>query len=483
VSTLPSTARGFGEPRRDWLGWLMAAAAILAIGWMLGHQIMEPNKRVIGVLAAVVVLGFAWRMSMVMGIGVLIVTVLFPRHTVFGSTSLAFILILLVIWLLRMSQRLAAPPQRTPADVPLVGLLIAYVVSFYNVETKNLAPALGNFELIVGGLMLFYLIVNNVRTAQDLRRVHVIQCVALAAGLGLSLWELYHPGTVFIRGWLDFSMGGDVRETHGLELHDVRIGGPFFDYELFCEYCALSLLLLVFLLAQARSATRKTLLGVLLLATAFCMFATVTRGGFVALACGVIYLLWHIRRRLKIVPMTILTGAAVLFFFGMNYYVSHYTQSADLLARLEGTKFVGWIPESRAQTWPDAWERLLMHPIIGHGPFYAYEINLRTFFWPHCLYLYIGNLVGLVGLGLFLWFLAVLWFISRPTTDRVDDPSYAQGFLLIANVQLITFMVDEIKIEFLRNPIYQFQPWILFGTIVAAHQILRRERAAGLRLV
>jgi O-antigen ligase len=122
----------------------------------------------------------------------------------------------------------------------------------------------------------------------------------------------------------------------------------------------------------------------------------------------------------------------------------------------------------------------MQHPVIGYGPFYEFYIGTRAWFWPHNLYLYVANLIGLLGLSIFLWLLAVLWIASRPQSDRLDDPSYARGFLLVGHVQLLTLLVDELKIEYLRNPIYQFQVWILFASIVAAYQIVRRERAAGL---
>lgn len=480
MSTTPQRVRSFARPGRDWFGVLLATGAVIAIGWLVGAQIMDPNKRVLAVLAAVVVFGLAWRASMIMGLGVLLLALPFPRSTVFGSTSVAFILILLVIWLLRLSQRMAATPQRTPLDVPIVGLVIAYIVSFYNLRNNTeLYAALANTQLFAACLLLFYLIVNNARRTEDLKRFHLFQVASLVTVLLLSLWELRHPGQVFIPGWLDFSVIEGPIESQGLELHQTRIGGPFFDFELMCEYCALSFLLLIFLIAQARSAIRKTFLTLMLLVTGFLMFATVTRGGFVALGLGLAYLGWLVRKRMNFVPLTILLVAGVVFFFATNYYVSHFTGSGDLLGRLEGTKFVGWMPESRARTWPLAWERMMMHPIIGHGPVYTYQIGTTFYFWPHDLYLFVANLVGLVGLSFFLGMLAILWIITRPPTDRLDDPSYAKGFLIVAHVQIATFIVDEIKIEYLRNPIYQFQIWVMFASIVAAYLITRRERAAA----
>ena len=70
---------------------------------MLGQQYLAPNKRVIPVIAAVVLFGLAWRTDMATAIGLLLVALPFPRYTTFGNTNLAFVLLLLVIWLLRVT--------------------------------------------------------------------------------------------------------------------------------------------------------------------------------------------------------------------------------------------------------------------------------------------------------------------------------------------------------------------------------------------
>jgi hypothetical protein len=71
-----------------------------------------------------------------------------------------------------------------------------------------------------------------------------------------------------------------------------------------------------------------------------------------------------------------------------------------------------------------------------------------------------------------------LWNMTRPRIDRLDGPNYVDAFLLAARAQLVIFFVDEIKIEYLRNTNYQFQPWILFSSIVAAYMIERGAAAA-----
>src|SRR5258707_170359 len=171
-------------------GWLVNGVAVIVGGVLLGQQYVHPNKRVLPVIVGVIVSGLAWRVGMVAGLGVLVLALPFPRGTVFGNTNLALILILLVIWLLRISQRQSPAP------------------SFFR-----------------------------------------------AAVYGLN-----HPASVFIEGWIDFT------STVGTEFNtrNVRVGSMFHDYELLSEYCAITLLLVGFLLIRAKTVGRKTVYSALL---------------------------------------------------------------------------------------------------------------------------------------------------------------------------------------------------------------------------
>jgi len=161
----------------------------------------------------------------------------------------------------------------------------------------------------------------------------------------------------------------------------------------------------------------------------------------------------------------------------MNFYVAHFTYSGDLFARLRGTEMHGLVPDSRVEAWRDGWERFLVHPIIGWGPVYAGQTGTRLWFWPHNGYLLIANLVGVVGLSFYLWILWKLFTATRPAVDVLWHPSYANAFLIIAHVQLVVFMIDQTKIDFLRNPVYEFQVWLMFAMFSAASRVARDSRA------
>jgi O-antigen ligase len=445
---------------------------IAAVGIVLGLQYIMPNSRVIAVSMAIILSGAVWRLDMVSGLGVMALALPFPRSMIFGSTNLAVVLLMLVLWLLRVAQRQSAPPRRAPLDAPVFALFIAYVVSFYNITSSHdLAEALTRMELIAASMLAFFLITNNLHSERDFRRLLNFQAVSVLLVCLAAVYEVTHPGQTFIPGLIGF------QQTHGTEFdtHNVRVGSIFYDFELFSEYCALNGLLVLFLLLRAESMSRRVAYGLLLLLVMFVLFTTVTRGAFIALGVGVLYLLWFVRRRLSFVTLVTVITVLVVGFLAMNFYVSSFTRSGDVLERLGATKVVGgWMPDSRAEAWTGAWERIFEHPLIGHGPFYSARTGTRMWLWPHCLYLFVANNVGFIGLGIFLWLLWTLFRISRPSTDDLRHGGFAQSFLIIGHVQLVVFMVDQIKIEYLRNQIYPLQVWLMFSLIVAAYQISRR---------
>ena len=191
--------------RTDWFSRVFGPVAVVIAGVVLGMQYLSPNKRVLAVIGAAIVGGLAWRLSMVAGIGLLIAALPYPRGTVFGSTNVVLVMGMILIWLLRASLRQAPAPHRSAVDAPVLALLGAYVISFYNIgNAEALRRALENFLHLLAGMGMFYLIVNNVRRPEDLERVHVFQCVSIALVGLFGIYEINHPSGVLIAGWIEF---------------------------------------------------------------------------------------------------------------------------------------------------------------------------------------------------------------------------------------------------------------------------------------
>lgn len=458
--------------REDPFGRLAGLILLAVSGALLGIQYWTPNKRVIPVVAVLLVFGVAWRLSVAAAVNVLVFILPYPKGTVFGSTNLAFIMIVFVIWLLRVSLRTTAPARTSPVDLPILGMLLWAVLSFYNVRSDfALERALQNFESFVACVVLYYLIVNCVRTQVDLQRMHMAMLVTALGVFFVAQWELHNPGRVLIPGLLDFS----GTQGNDFNTRNVRVGASFRDYELLSEYCGIIFLFTPLLFLRARSQTRRALIGLFCLFNVYTMFTTVTRGVIVALMVALPYVFYVIRRRMNVVRFVSAVSVILLLAVSMNFLVAHYTNSGNMLERLGSTKVVhGFVPEARAGAWTNAWKRSLVHPILGQGPYYD-EIPGYEYWWPHNVYLFVANLYGYPGLGLYLMLLAGLVVMLRPVVDDLRHGSYADAYLIIARAQLVVFMINELKIDYLRNAIYQFQVWQFFGMWTAAYLVSREQ--------
>jgi O-antigen ligase len=207
------------------------------------------------------------------------------------------------------------------------------------------------------------------------------------------------------------------------------------------------------------------------------LMATSTRGAFISLFIGALYMLFVIRKDLNIVRLTYVVVVTVALFGFTEVFVSKYTISGGMIKRLMATKFVkGYIPENRAATWPQALERAKKHIYIGHSPVWDYSRKLEKWVWPHNAYLFYLNITGLFGLIAFLMLLYKLLRVSiRTRADTLFAPSFPRALMLILHVDLVMFMIDQIKIDYPRNTTYLYFVWFMFGLIVATHNVIQNE--------
>ncbi len=469
--TAPPT-RPEARPGADLFSRAMAWISTAVVGVLLGIQYWNPNPRVIPVVVAMLVFGITWRLNMVAAVNVLVFLLPYPKGTVFGSTNLAFILLVFVVWLLRLSLRMSPPARSSPLNLPIFGMLLWYILSFYNVrDAFALERALQNFEMFVACLLLYYMIINSIHTQKDLQRLHTAQMVTAFLVFAVAALEARTAGKVIIPGLIDF--GGTIGSD--FNTRDVRVGASFRDYELLSEYCGITFLLTLFLWTRAKSLTQRVLLGVYALFNVYTMFTTVTRGVIFALLIVLPYMFFTIRRHLNPVRFIAGVAAIVVLATSMNFVVARYTNSGDLFDRMASTRVVhGVVPEAREGAWTNAWKRALVHPILGQGPYYD-EMPGYEFWWPHNVYLFVANVIGFPGLLFFLMLLVGLVRLLRPVVDDLRHSSYADAYLIVARTQLFMFMLNEVKIDYLRNPIYIFQVWMWFGTWTAAYLVSRDQ--------
>jgi O-antigen ligase len=162
-------------------------------------------------------------------------------------------------------------------------------------------------------------------------------------------------------------------------------------------------------------------------------------------------------------------------------FVANYTSSGSLFDRIVATTFEkGFIPDTRSGSggpWLGAIERGMKHPWFGQGPGWDFTTDFNTGFWPHNLYLFYFDSIGIFGLLAFLFF---IYRIIKSTTTSIKasvvNSSFPEALMKIFHVIIVIFLFDQIKIEYLRNEIYTFFVWSLFGMIIATYNIIKKNR-------
>lgn len=168
-------------------------------------------------------------------------------------------------------------------------------------------------------------------------------------------------------------------------------------------------------------------------------------------------------------------GASIGLLFIIDAIVARYTISGSLFGRIIATTFEkGVIPDTRIEAWGGALRRRLEHPFIGHGPGWDFTKGIDVEFWPHSIYLYYFNITGIFGLFTFVFLLVRLVqasFIGF-RSSLVRD-SFPEAFMKVLHVSLLIFIIDQIKIDYLRSNIYMYFVWFFFGMIAATRNIIR----------
>jgi hypothetical protein len=442
---------------------------VVALGLLLGLQILEPHRRVIQAAAGLAMIILVWRFPLFVGLSLLILVIPFPTRMSFGSTNAVFTFLIFLSWRVKAMMAGETGAGRTPIDTPIMVMVLVYLVSFYNIPGMyQLKQGLVNFEEFIAWVALFYIVVNFIKTENDLRRIVMVQSVTCILVLLVAIYEIVFPGRPLVVGWLPL-IGG---KSGIWEFVQMRVGGPFADFELLAEYTALNVPLQFLMLLRARSQPGRLFWGILIIVTLTILLATATRGAFIALWIGMAYLFILARRALGFRNMVIVSVTAIMIFLIAAAFVQTQTGVASMYERLMKTTFVGYMPDTRSDSWSEAFQRGLENPIFGHGPYFTLRAGVRRFFWPHNVYLFYFYILGLTGVTCFVWILVNLLRTSfRHMGRALTNIPFSKSLLLILHVMLIIFAIDQLKIEYLRNTAYPFIVWFLFGLTVACSRI------------
>lgn len=448
---------------------------IVAISAITGLQITRPNKRVIETIVGLVLVLTLWTFSSINTLVFITVMYPFPFVIKIGNSNFIFVIIIFLIYMIRVSAKMERFRSDRDFNVPLILMILTYLLSFYALETSAKAYAAASHETanVIAGILLFYLVINFVDSEEKLRRLANMLLISATLVIIFTIIENFFPGRTIIPYWLY------TRHKTRLVMRELRMGGPFHDFELTAEFFALNAPLIFFLIVREKRLATRVFYTCLFILNLVMMFTTITRGAFITLIFGYSYMMLIFRKDLNFVKFVAITSTIVVLLLIIDVFVTRYTMTGSLLARLLSTTFErGVIPETRFGAWKSSIERIMRSPIIGHGPFWDVEKKGTDFLlFPHNLYLYILSTVGALGLGAFIFFMVRLVKSSMASLGAsISRSSFSESFLKVLHVILIMFLFDQIKIEYLRNVTYLYFVWLFFGLIAATKNIVEAKK-------
>ncbi len=449
---------------------------IVLIGILIGYQIYDPSKRVIEAIVGLVLIFTLWQFSELKALWFLLIIYPFPFSISLGNSNFIFVVLFFIIYLVRVSAGRSKFRSEKYFNLTIILLVLTYVISFYNITPTPRAMKIalidtGNFFATV---LFFYLIINFIDTEEKLKSTIRIFMISITLVIMFTLFELIFPGKTIIPAWL-YTM-----HEAQLVMKGLRIMGPFHDYELVAEFFTLNALIIFFMLIRARRLLTRSIYAILLTLDLFMMFATITRGAIITLIIGLLYLAFLSRRDMNFVRLITISAMFVFLIFVLETFVARYTMSGSLFDRLIGTTIEkGFIPDTRTLVWDKALNRAMEHPIIGHGPGLDFSM-LRFQQWrlPHSVYLFYLNMTGIVGLSVFMFLVyRLIKASSLGIKSSLIYSPFSEAFMKVLHVCLVMFLLDQIKIEYLRNDIYVYFIWFFFGLIASTRNIiLKKER-------
>jgi O-antigen ligase len=366
--------------------------------------------------------------------------------------------------------------QDRALHVPMMGSLVAIIVA-YLVSISQVDPVVyvqnGVYLFsFVSGLVMFILAYNFARdVTKPSHVVDVLIAINVLVAIYCAIQLVADPGT------RPRFLGIDVlRMQANRGEDDPRLVGPFGGAPGICaEYFALMIILLAY---EAFVVKRKGRLYLYALAALNLVYllGTANRGGFIVLMLAFPAFLYLFRKEIGTVRAMRIFMTALVCGAVVSTGVVAYTKFGNMFNRLTSTmELKGGVPKTRSGVWPETWAGIKESPWVGYGPGVGFDREVplttpavRATGFPHNLYLFLLVTVGVFG------FVAVLGFLLRigwhlwAARKRTYESEYVKGLVRLGPLLMAVFLVDQIKIEFLRFDFVDYQQFILsfFGILL-----------------
>ncbi|MCL4459982.1 MAG: O-antigen ligase family protein [Chloroflexi bacterium] len=418
-----------------------ARLALMALAVVLGAVVGSLTAAVTPPFAIAGIIGLLLGMAMLLNTQIGLLTIvgvacLLPFAVIplpIGTVKLTFLdatlTILLLVWLIRFLTHPGQRLQTSPLDLFILLFIFLAGVSFVLGTGYSDSPEITRLFLkLINSILLFFGVLNCVRTKQQLQQVllGLVLAGSVAALIGLVLYFLPTAMTVrlmsslrvigYPSGWQDilrYIAGTKILRANGTSIDPNILGATLMlTGSVAVTYLvSRSPLPALFGKKSAWAALAKRWgLAVLFTLIVACLLLTRSRSAWVGLAAATIFVATVKYRRLWV--LFVLLGAAL--YFGL------LPQAEPFLGHLES----GFMAQDKAAAmrlgeYKDAFRLIATYPWFGVGFGAAPSIDL--YIGVSSIYLLMAEEMGLIGLAVFLLIMGLLFWHGLRVLNRIPD--------------------------------------------------------------
>ncbi|MCE5336067.1 MAG: O-antigen ligase family protein [Desulfobacteraceae bacterium] len=393
----------------------------------------------------------------------------FSLRTGFGYLNVYIVLAVSILYLVRskLSGRKISVSFGTAAI--LAGIVLMYCLSYvFNPASPlrpgvivRISPDLQAVITILSNVALFAMLATEIREKSDILSLLRLFIVAYVLSSMSSILQLINPNQL----WIFEHISHVDPEAFHEDRQGLRISGTLGEYELYAEYSAIVAVMIFYLIVN-RTGFKSTALMGLAGYVIFLMFFTKTRGAVLSLSIAFAFIVvstYKYKIDRSRISKILAVGVTLVVLFGVYRCTNPGYNVIDHLLKTEYD--VKSKEFDRYGTWAYGWQELLKGDALAFGRSPGLQSQTRKLIiYPHNLYLFIPLAIGIPGLILFL-----LLFLRLIVTRVSYEDRELSSLMLFLKAILLLFLVDQLKIEFPRNPVYEHIVWCVFAFIYSVN--------------
>ncbi|MBA7512458.1 hypothetical protein ES705_04463 [subsurface metagenome] len=387
------------------------------------------------------------------------------------------VIIGLMLWKLRMVNKEELKITRTPLNLPVLAFMVICPLSL--LWSNSPMVSLLELPLFLAGPILYFIVANNIRDEHQINRL--LTTLLITSSL-LGIYGIFQYQGIDFAFW----KGNIARQ---------QVFGLFGNVNYFAEYLIVPLPLAISLFLACQNRRHKILLLVGVLVMGGSLVLTFTRGSYLAIGISSIFMFLlyltsqgksFIKEHKKIFIFIFALIILATFIFSLpnplnepgtaiskiksRISISQFTQGSSLKRRITIWKFTGLMIKD--------------HPLLGSGigTFKYNSLNYQAQFFDqgenrrlypygiadkvHNEYLQLGAEIGILGLGIFLWFIITYFKYGLRILKKSKD-KYKQGTLIGLMGGVMAVLIDAIFGFPLHLPATLILFWLFIGLIVS----------------